>query len=28
VDLPDVGGKKKLLEKGYEVFALTEFEGE
>ena len=28
VDLPDVGGKKKLLEKGYPVFALTEFEGE
>jgi len=28
VDLPDVGGKKKLLEKGYNVFALTEFEGE
>jgi len=28
VDLPDVGGKKKLLEKGYRVFALTEFAGE
>jgi adenine phosphoribosyltransferase len=28
VDLPDVGGKKKLQEKGYKVFALTEFEGE
>ncbi len=28
VDLPDVGGRKKLLEKGYKVFALTEFEGE
>ncbi len=28
VDLPDLGGKKKLLEKGYKVFALTEFEGE
>jgi adenine phosphoribosyltransferase len=28
VDLPDVGGKKKLTEKGYKVFALTEFEGE
>ncbi len=28
VDLPDVGGKKKLLEKGYKVFALTEFAGE
>lgn len=28
VDLPEVGGKKKLLDKGYKVFALTEFEGE
>lgn len=28
VDLPDVGGHKKLTEKGYKVFALTEFEGE
>ena len=28
VDLPDVGGKKRLLEKGYKVFALTEFEGD
>ncbi len=28
VDLPEVGGKKKLIEKGYKVFALTEFEGE
>jgi adenine phosphoribosyltransferase len=28
VDLPDIGGKKKLLEKGYKVFTLTEFEGE
>ena len=28
VDLPDVGGKKKLKEKGYSFFALTEFEGE
>jgi adenine phosphoribosyltransferase len=28
VDLPEVGGKKKLKEKGYKVFALTEFEGE
>ncbi len=28
VDLPDVGGKKKILDKGYNVFALTEFEGE
>ncbi len=28
VDLPALGGKKKLLEKGYKVFALTEFEGD
>jgi adenine phosphoribosyltransferase len=28
VDLPDVGGKKKILKNGYQVFALTEFEGE
>lgn len=28
VDLPDVGGRKRLEEKGYKVFALTEFEGE
>jgi len=28
VDLPDVGGRKKLQSKGYKVFALTEFEGE
>jgi adenine phosphoribosyltransferase len=28
VDLPEVGGKKKLKEKGYKVFVLTEFEGE
>jgi adenine phosphoribosyltransferase len=28
VDLPDLGGKKKLKDKGYNVFALTEFEGE
>lgn len=28
VDLPDVGGKKRLMEKGYKVFSLTEFEGE
>lgn len=28
VDLPDVGGKKKLTAKGYKVFALTEFEGD
>jgi adenine phosphoribosyltransferase len=28
VDLPDVGGAKKLKAKGYKFFALTEFEGE
>ncbi|GAB4389172.1 MAG: adenine phosphoribosyltransferase [Thermodesulfovibrionales bacterium] len=28
VDLPDVGGRKRLEAKGYKVFALTEFEGE
>ncbi|HUJ18063.1 MAG TPA: adenine phosphoribosyltransferase [Nitrospirota bacterium] len=28
VDLPEVGGRKKILEKGYKLFALTEFEGE
>jgi adenine phosphoribosyltransferase len=28
VDLPDLGGKKRLHEKGYGVFALCEFEGE
>jgi adenine phosphoribosyltransferase len=28
VDLPDVGGKKKLMDRKYKVFALTEFEGE
>jgi adenine phosphoribosyltransferase len=28
VNLPDVGGEKKLREKGYKVFSLTEFEGE
>ena len=28
VDLPDVGGHKRLREEGYEVFALTEFEGD
>ena len=27
-DLPDVGGAKKLKEKGYKFFALTEFEGD
>ena len=28
VDLPDIGGKKKLLDAGYKVFNLVEFEGE
>jgi len=28
VNLPDVGGEKKLREKGYDVFCLTEFEGD
>ena len=28
VDLPDVGGSKRLKEKGYKMFALTEFEGD
>lgn len=28
VDLPDVGGAKKLKSKGYKIFALTEFEGD
>ncbi len=28
VDLPDVGGRKRLMEKGYKIFALTEFEGD
>jgi adenine phosphoribosyltransferase len=28
VDLPDVGGSRRLREKGYKYFALTEFEGE
>jgi len=28
VNLPDVGGEKKLLDKGYKVFSLTKFEGE
>ncbi|MCK5233146.1 MAG: adenine phosphoribosyltransferase [Desulfobulbaceae bacterium] len=28
VNLPDVGGEKKLKDKGYSVFSLTEFEGE
>jgi adenine phosphoribosyltransferase len=28
VDLPDVGGAKRLKKQGYKFFALTEFEGE
>ena len=28
VNLPDVGGHKRLTEKGYKIFALTEFEGD
>lgn len=28
VDLPEVGGAKKLKKKGYKFFALTEFEGD
>ncbi len=28
VDLPDVGGRKRLEHKGYQVFALCEFEGD
>ena len=28
VDLPDLGGKKKILDAGYKVFNLVEFEGE
>jgi adenine phosphoribosyltransferase len=28
VDLPDVGGRKRLADKGYKIFALTEFEGD
>jgi adenine phosphoribosyltransferase len=28
VNLPDVGGEKKLREKGYSVYCLTEFEGD
>ena len=28
VNLPDVGGEKKLTEKGYSVFCLTAFEGD
>lgn len=28
IDLPDIGGRKRLEAKGYKVFALCEFEGE
>jgi adenine phosphoribosyltransferase len=28
VNLHDIGGYKRLIEKGYKVFALTEFEGD
>jgi len=28
VNLPDVGGEKKVKERGYSIFSLTEFEGE
>ena len=28
VDLPDIGGSKKLQDKGYNIFSLTKFEGE
>lgn len=28
VDLPDVGGAKRLKAKGYKIYSLTEFEGE
>lgn len=28
VNLPDVGGSKKIAEKGYKMFSLTDFEGE
>jgi len=28
VNLPDVGGEKKLVEKGYKIYCLTEFEGD
>ena len=27
VDLPDIGGSKKLADNGYKIFALTEFKG-
>ena len=28
VDLPDVGGHKKVIDAGYKIFSLTQFEGE
>jgi adenine phosphoribosyltransferase len=28
VNLPDIGGEKKILEKGYSIYSLTEFEGD
>jgi len=28
VDLPDLGGRKKLEDAGYKTFTLVEFEGE
>ena len=28
IDLPEVGGRKKLEERGYKFFTLVEFEGE
>jgi adenine phosphoribosyltransferase len=28
IDLPDIGGRKRLEDNGYSVFALTEFEGD
>ncbi len=28
VDLPDIGGSKKIADKGYEMYTLTEFEGD
>lgn len=28
IDLPDVGGRKKLTEAGYKIFTLVEFEGD
>ena len=28
IDLPDVGGSKKLQDNGYKIFSLTDFEGE